>query len=342
MKIRSRSGHILNREFHFYKKVYKRANESCVVLGPFIYNRKEYVAIVYFNKWRYYKWHLKALSTLPISLIMPGYYLKTQSKLTDLIQGMTILDHNANLVTSDKINSYVCRIVFIWIEVYLAPFFPHALVKVIHTKTKWVQKISKEIKKRKYPTPRNLAERVYFEQLKIADKQVATFTPIFVIFSKLLKNIWNTFIQVSNRPSEKNILKLRSQAIHLKKLCGRLSLWCEERARTWTDFLDARDLYKQRMEKEKSLFKRYGYKTLTKLIPALLTYFISGGQIPFSLILQISILIGTEGLKMLLSFRWQTRSLLKAAKYYENFKKRIDVFLSLYDMKKCRKNFFRY
>ena len=185
MKIRSRSGHILNREFHFYKKVYKRANESCVVLGPFIYNRKEYVAIVYFNKWRYYKWHLKALLTLPISLIMPGYYLKTQSKLTDLIQGMTILDHNANLVTSDKINSYVCRIVFIWIEVYLAPFFPHALVKVIHTKTKWVQKISKE----KQP---NISPKVFSALSKAYKTKPSPEEILYYIYAVFYSNTYRT------------------------------------------------------------------------------------------------------------------------------------------------------
>ena len=124
MKIRSRSGHVLNSEFRFYRSIYKKRNESCLVLGPFYSDHKQYVSVVYFDRSSYLKWRLRGFFALPMVFLIPGFYLRTQSGLTKLIQGMTILDDDANLVADKNLNLRISKITFTWIEVYLAPFFP--------------------------------------------------------------------------------------------------------------------------------------------------------------------------------------------------------------------------
>ena len=197
------------------------------------------------------------------------------------------------------------------------------------------------MKDRNYPSPKNLAERIYFDQLKMADRQAILSTSLFEAYSNLLENLRANFHEVSSHPSQRSVSRLRRTAVRLRDICERISLWCEQRAATWDDFLDACSLYMSRKKEEKSLLRRQGLKAIRETLIAGIIYVSARGQIPLTIVLRIVAQAGIEGMKMLLSLRWQTKSLMKSAKSYRRLIGRIEGFLALYE-KEFDEGFFRY
>jgi hypothetical protein len=101
MKLRRRSGgHILKRQYYDYGAIWKRRSERLAPLGPFKVEGKDFVAIVYFNRWSYYRWMLKYGLILFASFFYSPFYYRSTS-LAAKTKGMMILDDKVQSV-SDK------------------------------------------------------------------------------------------------------------------------------------------------------------------------------------------------------------------------------------------------
>jgi hypothetical protein len=202
------------------------------------------------------------------------------------------------------------------------------------------KKIFENCRDRKVPKAKSLAEKLYLEQLKKADEQVVRFYPIFMRHHNLLKNATNLFSGISDRPSEAKVLNLKLVINSLSLNFEELAKWCEERARSWTRFVDSFELYKKSDERKKSLLERYGPSAIGNVLMSVFAEILSGGNFAFSAIVSLVSWFGMEGCKMILSFRWQTRMLRNTALIYRQFSARAKMFSKIYDIP-LRKGFLR-
>lgn len=88
---------------------------------------------------------------------------------------------------------------------------------------------------------------------------------------------------------------------------------------------------RERQKGKKGLLKKWGLKVLWNRILSLIIKIASGGNVVLSEAGSIAVMFGKKGVKMILNFRWQAKSLKKAAKRYRNFSKNAEKFLELYD-----------
>jgi len=340
MKLRRRSGgHILKRQYYDYGAIWKRRSERLAPLGPFKVEGKDFVAIVYFNRWSYYRWMLKYGLILFASFFYSPFYYRSTS-LAAKTKGMMILDDKVQSVSDKEQQIRVARDASVWIDVYLCPAFPPGLFNHVDAKMKLEKKIFENCRTRKIPKAKSVAEEVFFERLKKADQQIVRFYPIFERYHKLLKNATNLFYGISDRPSEGNVMKMKSVMDSLASNFEEQAKWCEERAESWTDFMDSFELYKKAEERKKSLFDRYGPKAIWNLLLSAFADILSGGNHAFSVIFSIVSWFGIEGCKMIFSFRWQTKTLRGSAFTYKRFAARARMFSKIYDIP-LRKGYLR-
>jgi len=332
MKLKRRSGgHVLQREYYDIAKTWKKRSERLAPLGPFRIDGKDFVAITYFNRWSYYRWITKNGASLLASLFFSSVYLRTAS-LAAKTKGMVILDDNVRFVNDNEQKIKIARTALVWIDVYLLPAFPPRLFNLVDMKMEFQKRIFEQCKNRKIPKAKEPVEKLYLEQLKKADKQVVEFYPTFMRHHKLLKNATNLFSTISDKPSETKVLRLKSVMENLALNFQELSKWCEERARSWPTFVDSFEIYKESQKKKKSFLERYGRAAIWKTVMSIFAHILSGGNFAFSMVLSLISWFGFEGFKMVLSFRWQTRTLRNEARVYRRFSARINSFLKLYDM----------
>jgi hypothetical protein len=340
MKLKRRAGgHILDREYYDAAKPWRKPSERLAPLGPFKIDGKDFVAVVYFDRWSYWKWMLKYGMVLLISFFYPSYYLKATSLATKA-KGVVILDNNIHFVSDKTQQIRVARTALVWIDVYLCPAFPPRLFNLVDMKMKLEKKVFEQCKDRKVPKAKEPAEKLYLEELRRADKQVVKFHPIFVKYHRSLRNATNLFKSISDRPSEANVMKLKPVIERIVLNFEELAKWSEERAKSWTNFVDSFELYRKSEEKKKSLLKRYGPAAIWKVLMSIFAHVLSGGNFAFSVTFSLVSWFGIEGFKMILSFRWQATTLKKTAHIYRQFSARAKTFLKLYDMP-LRKGFLR-
>ncbi|MCJ7635424.1 hypothetical protein MUP77_23920 [Candidatus Bathyarchaeota archaeon] len=340
MKLKRRSGgHVLQRQYYDYGAIWKKRSERFSPLGPFKVEGRDFVAIVYFNRWTYYRWILKHGLILFVSLFYSQYYYRATG-LAAKTKGMLILDDKVQSVSDKEQQIRVARAASVWIDVYLSPAFPPRLFNHVDAKMKLEKKIFKNCRNRKTPRAKNVAEKLFFERLKEADQQIVRFYPIFEKYHKLLKNATNLFHGISDRPSEGNMKNLKSVMDSLALSFDEQAKWCEERAESWTDFIDSFELYKKSEDRKKSLLKRYGPSAIWNVLLSAFADILSGGNFAFSVIFPLISWFGIEGCKMILSFRWQAKTLRDSAFVYKRFAARARMFSKIYDIP-LRKGYLR-
>lgn len=339
MKIKSRGGHVQNTEFYYVGQIMKRASERQDVLGPFKVGGKRFVVVAYFEKWSYWSWLFRTGIIYLLSFFYPDYYYKTNS-LAARVKGMLILDNDANPVFDKKLQLRVAKVALPWIDVYLCPVFPPRMLTLVNMTAKLHQKAYEQCKNRQIPKPTTFAEGLFFEKLREADQQVMNFHSVFLKLHSSMKNATNLFRQVSDKPSEVNIARLKSVTGRVASSFERLAVWCDERAKSWADFVDSHEFYKISEKRKESLLKRYGSSGLWKALLAIVAYLISAGNFAFSATFSLISSLGVEGFKALLSFRWQTKMLKRAAKRHGQISNRAQQFLRLYDLP-SQKGFLR-
>lgn len=229
--MKSWGGQVRNRAFYYVADILKRPFERFNVLGPFKIGGKRFVAVAYFGKRSYWTWFFRHGIIYLISFFNLSYYLKTVS-LATRVKGMLILDLNTDLVSDKKLQMRVAKVAVPWIDVYLCPVFPPSLFTLVDHTVKLNQKILEQCKNRKMPKATTIAERTFFQELRKADEQVIKFHPIFLKYHSSMKNATTLFNQVSNHPSETNLMTLKSVISKLALHFEELADWCEKRAQS--------------------------------------------------------------------------------------------------------------
>jgi len=339
MRIKSRGGHVTNVEFHYVAEVGKKPFERFNVLGPFEVDGKDFVAVAYFPIWSYWRWVFNHGLIILISFFNQNYYLKS-TNLAALVNGMLTLDDDADLVVDRQLQVRIATVALPWIDVYINPVFPPKLFSLIDATAKPLHEIFEQCKKRRRPHSTNVSERFFYQQLRKADEQVIRFYPIFLKYHRSMKNACNLFNQISERPSEKNVMALKSVTHNLALRYQDLAAWCEERAMTWPGFVDAVELHRMAEDRKKTFSEKYGPKMMWRCFLSILAYTLSGGNFAISLTFNLVTYLGTEGFKTILSFRWQAKMLKKGASRYRKFAKRAMGFLELYN-RPLEKDFLR-
>lgn len=340
MKLKRKSGgHVTQTGYYTIAKTLRKPSERFDPLGPFKIDGKDFVAIAFFNRQSYHKWMIQSGLNVLVSFFYAPYYIKATS-LAPKTKGMLILDDKVHFVSDSKQSLKIARTALVWIDVYLRPAFPPGLFRLVDKSMKVERKIFEQCRDRKIPKSEKPAEKLYLDELKKADKQVVDFHPIFVRYHKLLKTATNLFSGISDNPSEARVMSLKPVMKNLAATFEELAKWCEERAKSWTDFVDNAEIYRKSQEKKKNLFERYGKKAIGTALMGVFAHIASGGNFAFSTVLSVVSMFGREGFKMILSFRWQAKTLKKSALMYRRFSSRVEDFLKLYDMP-LKKGFIR-
>jgi len=340
MKLKRRSGgHVLQREYYDRAVVFKKRSERLDPLGPFKVDGKDFVAVAYFSRWSYYKWMSKYGMLLLGSFFYYPLYFRATS-LAATTKGMVVLDDKFRFVSNKDQQIRVARTALVWIDVYLCPAFPPKLFNLVNAKMKLEKRLFENCRNRKVQKAKSLVEKLYLEQLKKADEQVVRFHAIFIRHHDLLKKATTLFGGISNRPSEAKILNMKSLMDSLALSFEALAKWNRERARSWTDFVDSYELYQTSEERKKGLLERYGPSAIWKSLMSVLAHVLSGGNFDFSAIVSLVSWFGMEGVKMILSFRWQNKMLRNSARVYHRFSARAKGFSKIYDIP-LRKGFLR-
>lgn len=323
MPLKSRAGHIQDKIFHNLSQFGKRRSERSSVYGPFTIEGKTFVAVAYYNKWTYWKWILLHPFYLLTSFFSIRYYLKEPS-LAKKIKGILVFSEKANPIIDKELQKKMAIVALVWVDTYLTPVFPPRMFKTVDAALKLEEKIFDECKNRKTKKPTNLAEEMFFKELKKADRQIVEFYPLFKKYHASLKNARNLFNQVSDKPSDVNVRSLKTVTKKLVLNFEKLADWCEERGNTWPDFVDSYEMFKKSEELQKGKtgwLKKWGLKVLWNRLLSLIIKIASEGNVVLSEAGSIAIMFGKEGVKMILSFRWQSKSLKKSAKRYRDFSK---------------------
>jgi len=311
----------------------------CSPLGPLTVDGNDFVAVAYFNNWSYYRWVLQNGINIVISFFRPSFYLKSNS-LAIKTKAMKVLNHKAESVTENDQKTRIARTALVWTDIYLVPPFLPRTFDLVDSKLKLQKKIFSQCKNRKMPKAKAPVEKLYFDQLRKADKQVIEFYPIFLRHHTLLKSAKELFSDVSEKPSEQKIIRTRNVVEKLGQNFGELSRWCENRAKSWPDFVDSAELNKEYEEKKKSFLARYGPRAVFDLMVSVIAEILSGGNIAVSAALPIIAEFGFYGFGTIMNFKWQASMLKKQARTYRKFSKRAANFLKVYDMP-LRRDFLR-
>jgi hypothetical protein len=336
---RGAGGHVRQRQYYEAAAIGRKRSEHVNPLGPFKVDGKDFVAVAYFDRWTYHKWMLKYAAVLFASFFHQSYYYKATS-LAVKTKGMMIMDDKFRFVTDENLQRRVARIALVWIDIYICPMFPPRFFNVVDAKMKLEKKIFEECRDRKVPRAKSLSEKVYFEQLKKADDQVVRFYPIFARYHGLLKSASILFGGISDRPSEARVQNLKIVTSSLAQNFEDMAKWCEERAKSWADFVDSSELYKRSEERKKGLLEKYGPSAIWTFLMSALAEILSGGNFAFSTIISLISVLGTQGFKMILSFRWQIKMLKNSARGYHQFSIRARKFSKLYGIP-LKKGFLR-
>jgi hypothetical protein len=333
MPIKSLGGTIRDPIFYKLAEIGKRHSERVTVYGPFKIRSMVFIATAYYNRWAYWKWILLHPFYIVISFFTLKYYIKEPS-LAEKITGILVLNEDANPIIDKELQKNVASVALVWVDVYLTPVFPPRMFDLVDAVMKLEEKIYDQCKNRKTKKPTNLAEKLFFEELENADRQVVSFHPIFKKYHASLRNARNLFNQVSNKPSDVNVQSLKNVIKNLSLNFEKLADWCDNRGDSWPDFVDSYELYKKSEEQKKGkkgLIKKIGLKILWNGLLSLIIMIASGGNVVFSEASSIVTMFGVEGVKIILSFRWQAKSLKKSAKRYRDFSQRAQTFLELYN-----------
>jgi hypothetical protein len=318
---------------------HKKSGERLVVIGYFKLDGKQFTIATYFPALKYWLTMLRNLSVL-FSFIYPTIYL-SQKNLDELITGVRAYDSKKNKVEYDSKN-YVelYRIARIWMRVYFNPFYPPKQY-LLDNRLESVKAIAENLKKTKYPEGKSEIDKLYIKKLREANQQVYNQISILEKQNKVAKTLISTFRGISDNPSDVNIAKLQSHALRFKSTLAEMADWCEQRATTWSDFVDIVSAYEQK-EEDKNLIKKHGISAiLSGLLGSIWGIF--SGNSPFLGFLYgvtVEFSLGLLG-DLIFKPKWQSKMLLRKAKSYRKDIGRVERFLELYYLQP-NKEFFRF
>lgn len=322
---------INDREIRVSAGIWKEPGEKCDVYGPFDIEGKKYAIATYYPAWRY-RWYF-ARNFLPVMLstIWKSLYHR-QKNIDELITGIRVYDSRKKPVPVDtRLYTEAYRATRIWLRVFFNPFYsPNT--KVYDVTLKLVKRLAGWLKRQGYPDTKSKIEVFYVQQLRHANEQVYAHVDILERHNKLLANITDSFRAISDKASTTQTRELHSLAVRFKSVLTEMADWCEGRAQSWTDFVDAFTAYKQAQEDKENPIKRHGSRAmLDGMVGALITV-ISGGSIALGTGFSVASDFGYRYLRdLVMRPKWQAKSLLKTAEWYRIRIVEIDSFLKLYE-----------
>ncbi len=332
MKLKRQMGGLVRDPIYlFIGQKLKKPSERISPIGPITVDGKKFVAITYFNRGSYYKWWIKNGLNLFLSFFYPALFLRLTS-LTKETKGMMLVDDKQHVIINKKHQLRIAQTAMAWIDIYLCPSFKPGTFKIVDQQLKAQKRLAEKWKKRKIPKAKGPVEQLYLEQLKKADKQVLEYQPIIERNHSLVRNAENFFYGISENPSETKVLHMKQIMTRLSSNFQELAEWCSRRAKSWPDFVDSKELYDEYKNKKKSLTERFGLGAIRESLMTLIGYVVCGGNLAFSLIFAVIGKFGFDGLKILLSFRWQAYFLRRQARTYRILSERAENFLRIYEI----------
>ena len=152
----------------------------------------------------------------------------------------------------------------------------------------------------------------------------------------------NSFNGISDKFSSGQTGELRFQAIRFKSNLEELAAWCEVRAKTWNDFVDAFIGYVEAHHDKISPARKYGPRVVFVGVLGALSTILSGGSVAIGTGFSVASDFGFQYLRdVVMRPKWQAKSLTKAAELYRMTISRIDTFLELYSAKPSAESTFR-
>jgi len=322
----------MDRVFQDEASLLKTSHEHINVYGPIEIENKEYFVAFYYPNFKYWKFNLMNLPLYLLTPIIPSLYLKART-LGDIVEGFSVMDSKARTIPFDaRLYTRIFKTTIVWLNIYLTPFYPPRLFELFDTYINYVSKIVDVSRNCVYPNPKTLIEEGYIKQLKIADQQNIKLFDIFKKINKLVQNIGGNFRTVSEKPSERSSIHLKEQAERLQDIQIEMANWCEERARSWPNFVDFSAAYRVAQQERRSPLKKYGPHAFYNGLLGIIVYLLSGGSIPLSMAYSIVADIGIQYFRdLFLRPKWQAKDFLKVAKKYRGHEQPVKRFLDLYD-----------
>ena len=306
--------------------------EHCVVYGPMECQKRRYLIPVYYPRWKYFFKLLTDWRFVFPSFIIPGYFLKATSY-SDIVRGIMVLDDKGHgIPRNEDLFHQLAIIVLVWIHIYITPFLPPKIWRLFELKLKFIEKIVEKCRDRKYPKGQNVFDKIYFEKLKEADTQVLSHWEMLKEHVPTLKLLGKLFVAMSDNPSDTNARQLGATAGRVKLQVRNIAEWCDKRAGTWPDFVDAFTSYRTIQEEKLSMIRKYGPRTIFDGLLGVILNTVSGFPVPISIAFSAAADIGLSYLRgLILVPKWQEKSLRKAAVAYRKVESRIDRFLERYN-----------
>ena len=310
--------------------VWKEPGEKVDVYGPFDINGKKYATAAYYPS-RKYHWRF-VRNFLPVMLSMfwkPLYF--RQKNLDELLRGVRVYDPMKNPVSFNKrlyLEAY--RTTRIWLRVYFNPFYP-PFTKPYETKLRQVKRIAENLRRAGYPEPKTKIEASYVDELRRANQQVYQHMEILERHNKMLIGIVNSFNGIWDRYSTAQTKELYLQATRFKSVLEEMAVWCEDRAKSWNDFVDAFNGYREARADRMTPMKKYAPRAIFDGTIGVLFVIASGGSIAMGTGFTIASDFGFQYLRdIMMRPKWQANMLTRAAALYRATISRIDSFLELY------------
>jgi len=332
-----KAGVIKDLEINRYASKIKKIGENVIVLGPFKIEGKKYVIATYFPSFKYWT---TVIRNFPIvfNFLRPNSYLK-QKNIDELIKGIRIYDLNRKLVnfnTSLYTEAYV--LTRIWMRVYFNPFYPpHFQAFEIRYET--VKKLADKLRHQRYPDANTDIEKLYVTKLQQANRQVYDHVDILEKHVIFVKNLTEIFKRISDSPSNDNIKNLQSTAVRFESVLEDMSKWCEDRAKSWSDFIDAYSAYKITHENNNPI-KKNGLRAFFDGILGVLISILTGNSLLIGFFFSVGVDFGLSYISdLILKPKWQSQELTKMAQLHRADIMRVKQFLELYTLTPSGDNF---
>lgn len=321
--------------------VWKEPGEKFDIYGPFDINGRKYAIAAYYPVWEYRWRFVRNFFPVMLSIVWKATYHR-QKNIDELLNGIRVYDSGTNPVPLDKglyVEAY--RTTKIWLRVFFNPFYPPS-VKPFEAKLKLVKRIAETLRKAGYPEPKTKTEAFYVEELRRANQQVCAHIDILERHNRLLTNIVKSFNDISDKSSSTRTRELHSQAIRFKSILEEMANWCEIRAKSWNDFVDAFAGFRAAQEDKMNPAVKYGPRAVFDGMLGVLAVILSGGSVALGTGFSVASDFGFQYLRdLVMRPKWQAKSLMKVAKLYRITISGIDSFLNLYSANPDAKLVFR-
>ncbi len=331
----TRGGLLKDPVFHAVASVGQMPGERLDVL-PLEISGKQYAIALYFPKSGYWRRTIKNLPIYMLSFIFPRFYMRA-APYGDILQGIKVMDISPKTVPYDRtLYNTAFQLSKAWIEVYLIPFFDPKMLRAYDLRLKVLRRLVQQSKTRKYPASNNQWEQVYFERLKVADSQAIAELGTMERQNRVVHNLVGSFRQVSDHPpTDRGLYRARDAAVKLKESFQEMSDWCEKRANTWPDFVDAHTICRINQEEKKSQLNRLGWRVILDAVPGILVAVLT--SIPVGIAIGVVRDVGTKYiLDLVLRPKWQAKQLREASDDYLRSSERAQKFLDIFSAKLTR------